>query len=251
MKSPSPAVLFLLSAFILFSSGCVARNAADDMQKRMQERARLRALEPTYLANYDVLLSEVQRPQDAQARFGELKISQVDTGKGRIFQAEDQLLRIVWTGPDAQLGFELLNKVDGPFKILWDETAYVDIGGQTHRVIHSGVKLVDRNSPQPPSVIPSKGRLSDMAYSSDNVTFSQYGGWSQMPMFPCTREGYVCNDLNRKLVTAHTGLDYRVLLPIQVGKDTFPYTFVFRVVKGEVLTIPPKGEPQTKPEAAH
>ena len=41
------AVLLCL-AFSTLLSGCVAHNAADEMQKRMQDRARLRALEPTY-----------------------------------------------------------------------------------------------------------------------------------------------------------------------------------------------------------
>lgn len=165
------AVLLCL-AFSTLLSGCVAHDAADEMQKRMQARAHLRALEPTYVAKYDVSLIEVQRPADAQAGFGGIKTSQVDTGKGRLFQAEDQLLRIIWNGPDVQLGFDLLNKADIPVKVVWDEAAYVDIGGQTHRVIHDGVKLTDRNSPQPPSVIPSKGRLNDMVYPRDNVSYS-------------------------------------------------------------------------------
>jgi hypothetical protein len=62
--------------------------------------------------------------------------------------AEDHLMRIIWAGPDDQLGFNLLNKSGSPVRILWDDAAYVDITGQSRRVIHSGVKLVDRNSPQ-------------------------------------------------------------------------------------------------------
>ncbi len=62
------AVLLLCLALSTLISGCVAHNAADEMQKRMQDRARLRALEPTYVATYDVSLLEVQRPADAHAR---------------------------------------------------------------------------------------------------------------------------------------------------------------------------------------
>ena len=43
------AVLLCLT-FSTLLSGCVAHNAADEMQKRRQDRARLRALEPTYVA---------------------------------------------------------------------------------------------------------------------------------------------------------------------------------------------------------
>lgn len=237
------SVFFALSfiAVTLFS-GCVARNAVDEKQRRVQEQVRQRMLEPSYVAQYEVLLVEVQRSASAQARFGDIKISP-DPAKG-FLMAEDQLMRIIWTGPDDQLEFDVLNKSDTPVKILWDDAAYVDITGQSRRVIHSGVKLVDRNSPQMPSVITSKGRLNDIVYPSDSVRYysSQYGsGWSQQPMFPCLRERRSCTDLERKLVTAHTGLDYRVLLPVEAGKESYPYTFVFKVNKAEVVAIK-KGE---------
>jgi hypothetical protein len=214
-------------------SGCVGHNAADNPKNRLEEQGRLRTLEPSYVAHYEVSLIEVQRSPSAQARFGDMKIAP-DPAKG-FFMAEDQLMRIIWAGPDDQLGFDLLNKSASPVRILWDDAAYVDITGQGRRVIHSGVKLADRNSPQAPSVIPSKGRLNDIVYPSDHVSY--YGNWSQRPMFPCLREGYACTDPERRLVAAHTGLDYRVLLPVEVGKETYPYTFVFKVNKAEVVTV--------------
>jgi hypothetical protein len=214
-------------------SGCVGHNAADDTKNHLEEQARLRTLEPSYVAHYEVALIEVRRSPSAQARFGDMKIAP-DPAKGFLI-AEDQLMRIIWAGPDDQLGFNLLNKSGSPVRILWDDAAYVDITGQSRRVIHSGVKLADRNSPQAPSVIPSKGRLNDIVYPSDHVSY--YGNWSQRPMFPCLREGYACTDPERRLVAAHTGLDYRVLLPVEVGKETYPYTFVFKVNKAEVVTV--------------
>jgi hypothetical protein len=222
-------------AFIVITlfSGCVGHNAADDAKKHREEQARLRTLEPAYVAHYEVSLIEVQRPLSAQARFGDIKIGP-DPAKG-FFMAEDQLMRIIWAGPNDRLGFDLLNKSDSLVKILWDDATYVDITGQRRRVIHSGVKLADRNSPQAPSVIPTKGRLNDIVYPSDHVSY--YGNWSQRPMFPCLREEYVCTDSDRKLVAAHTGLDYRVLLPVDVGTEKYPYIFVFKVNKAGVVTV--------------
>lgn len=222
-------------AFIVVAlfSGCVGHNSADDTKKRFDEQARLRTLEPSYVAQYEVSLIEVQRSLAAQARFGDMKIAP-DPAKG-FLMAEDQLMRIIWAGPDDQLGFDLLNKSHSPVKILWDDAAYVDITGQSRKVIHSGVNLADRNSPQAPSVIASKGRLNDIVYPSDHVSY--YGNWSQRPMFPCLREGYACTDPDRRLVAAHTGLDYRVLLPVEVDKEKYPYIFVFKVNKAGVVIV--------------
>ncbi len=144
-----------------------------------------------------------------------------------------------WSGPGHELAFELVNRSDSPIKILWDEAAFVDISGHSLRVIHNGVKLAERNSAQPPSIVAGKGKLSDMVFPSENVTYStgQYtGGWHQKPMFPCTRIGYYCPDAE-KLAKAYTGSTYRVLLPIQVGKESYPYTFVFNVNRAEVVTL--------------
>jgi hypothetical protein len=234
MAQMTRSVVVCRLAFIvlILFSGCVGPKAADDMKKRMEEQARLQTLEPKYVAHYEVSLIEVQRSLSAQARFGNIKID--DPAKG-FFMAEDQLVRILWAGPDDQLEFDLLNKSDSPVKILWDDAAYVDITGHSRRVIHSGVKLMERNSPQTPSVIPGKGRLNDIVYPSDHVSY--YGNWSQIPMFPCLREGYACTDHDRKLVAAHNGLDYRVLLPVEVGKETYPYIFVFKVDKAEVVIL--------------
>jgi len=233
----SGAILLLFGLTTLLSD--CAHNAADDMQKLKQAGGRLRAAEPKYVAQYDVSLIEVQRPSEAKAQFGDMKISQLDTDKGRVFNAQDGLIAVVWTGPSNQLNFDLINKGESPVKVLWDEAAYVDIKGQTHRVIHSGVKLAERNSPQPASVIPSKGKLDDMVYPSDHVSYSDSassGGWSQRHMFPCMTV-MVCKEDQRALTIAHTGMNYRVLLPVQVGKDNFPYTFVFHVNKAEVVTV--------------
>ena len=224
--------LLVVSVLTLFS-GCVRHNAADDIKNPMKEQARLRTLEPSYVAHYEVSLIEVQRSLSAQARFGDMNIAP-DQAKG-FFMAEDRLVRIIWAGPDDQLGFDLLNKSDSPMKILWDDAAYVDITGQNRRVIHSGVTLMDRNSPQAPSVIPSKGRLNDIVYPSDHISY--YGNWSQRPMFPCVREEYACTDSDRKLVATHAGLDYRVLLPVEVDKEKYPYIFVFKVKKAGVVAV--------------
>jgi len=221
-------------AFIVLTlfSSCVGHNAADDMKRPTGPQARLGTLVPSYVARYEVSLIEVQRSEATQSRFGPIKIAPATKG---LFVAEDDLIRITWAGPDDQIGFDLLNKTDSPAKILWEDAAYVDISGQSRRVIHSGVTLLYRNSPQTPSVVPSKGRLNDIVYPSDHVSY--YGNWSQRPMFPCLREGSPCTEQDRKLVAAHSGLDYRVLLPLEVGQEKHPYIFVFKVNKAGVVTV--------------
>ena len=83
----SVVVYGLASLVVTLFSGCVGHSAADDTKNRLEERARLRTLEPSYVAHYEVSWIEVRRPLSAQARFGDIKIAP-DPANG-FFMAED------------------------------------------------------------------------------------------------------------------------------------------------------------------
>ncbi len=212
-----------------------AQDRAESLRK--MERDRRSAQEAArkaqqFAVRYDVKLVAVERSQNAKQN-GQVVISE-ESGKAAASIAEDDLIFIAWMPPGASLGFEILNKSAESVKIIWDEASYVDIGNNAHRVIHSGVKLADRNSLQPVTVVPSKGRISDMVYPSDSITY----GWSQPPMFRCSDlyGGGVCStDQDKQHAMGHKGLIYRVVLPLQLDKEVYGYTFVFKIDDVKIL----------------
>jgi hypothetical protein len=80
-----------------------------------------------------------------------------------------------------EVGFVLVNKTTAPMKMLWDESAYVDQRGRTHRVMHAGVKYIDRDKSMPPSLIPPGSSLEDIVFPVSYVYYS--GGWRQRNLF--------------------------------------------------------------------
>jgi len=140
----------------------------------------------TYRAYYDIGLTEVERPAQAKQRYGEQKITKVEEEGINKYFFEDEMVKIVWIPTSSQLSFILTNKTDHSIKIVWDEAAFVDENGVSHRVMHSGVKYIDRNNPQPPSVVVRKGTIMDLIMPTDNVYYvsGQYGGWREAPLFP-------------------------------------------------------------------
>lgn len=64
--------------------------------------------------------------------------------------------------PGSGVPVKFVNKTDKFIKIIWDETAFINPSGQSEKVIHEGVKLVDRNAPMAPSLIPPKASLTDI-----------------------------------------------------------------------------------------
>lgn len=99
------------------------------------------------------------------------------------FGIKNKSIEITYEPDIESSGTEFLfkNKTNKPIKIVWDECAFIDQNGQSNKVLHSGVKLVDRNAHQPDSLIVPHGSLSDEILSTENVYFdSTLGHWSHV-----------------------------------------------------------------------
>ncbi len=97
------------------------------------------------------------------------------------FKVEDSNLIAEYTPDilDAGTSFQFTNKTNKVIKIIWDETAYLAPSGQSERIFHAGVKLIDRGQSQPPTVIPPRGHLLDDLIPIANVEpgSGQFAAW--------------------------------------------------------------------------
>ena len=125
----------------------------------------------TYRAYYDIGLKQVERPAQAKERYGEQTITKVEEEGIYKYFFEDEMVKIVWIPTAYQVSFVLTNKTNHSIKIVWDEAAFVDVAGVSHRVMHSGVKYIDRNNPQPPTVVVRKGTITDLVIPTDNIYY--------------------------------------------------------------------------------
>ena len=142
-------MLGLIATLLLPLGGCVAQDAGAIYRQRAEERKKQYAAEPHYFARYDIELVAVDCPAQAKDRYGDASTRKMETSNGSVNQVEDQFVKIIWSPPFKEFSFELLNKTEHSLKLPWDEAAYVDISGQSHRVMHSGVKFSNRNASQP------------------------------------------------------------------------------------------------------
>jgi hypothetical protein len=154
----------------------------------------------------------VERPANAKVQYGDIQLVRVQSGDTVKYHFEDSLLSVVWMPTDEQVYFWLDNKSQHTLKLNWDETVFVYPSGVSARVMHEGVKYLDRNSSQPPSVIPRGGSLVDCLNPTDRVYFG-YSAWHTLP--------YVH--------PSDVGKDFRIVVPLQVEGVTNEYTFQFHV----------------------
>jgi len=177
--------------------------------------------------DYQAALIEVQRPSDIADRYSEqITIEQSEEGEEQ-YMYSDSLISIAWIVGDEQLSFILENKTQHSMRVLWDEVTFVDITGNSSRVMHEGVRYVDRNASQPPSVVPSNGRLIDIVVPTSNVYYvsGQYGGW---------RTAGLIQPRNTSLgeteeALSNIGRRFSVLFPVELQGVTNEYTFNFEV----------------------
>lgn len=151
-----------------------------------------------YLASYDVKLQKSTPPNS--------------------LTFVDQDIAVRFNISKEQIGFALSNKTTEPIKIDWDQVSYIDIDGESHKVIHSGIRLMDRANPQSPTIIPPSAKITDMVYPSGYVYYEKgrYGGWREMPIFP-----------DAPSALKYKGQSFGVFLPIEVKGKVENYLFKF------------------------
>lgn len=177
---------------------------------------------------YDITLRSVERPSDARERYGNKEIRNAEEEGVKKSYFEDGMVEIAWFLYSQRIAFTLTNKTDHSIKIMWDEGAYVDINGESHRIIHEGVKYIDAANMQPPSTVIRKGFISDSIIPADYIYFddSKYGGgWKEKPIFPALRYDKKFASIEKEFESKNVQL----LLPLQIEDTVNEYIFTFEI----------------------
>lgn len=184
----------------------------------------------SYMASYSVGLSSVESPADAKKQFGETKVVTFKDGEVDKYRYEDDFIEIVWYVGLKKFNFELKNKSTHTMKINWDDISYVDINGKTRRVMHAGVKYIERNNSQPATSLPKGASLSDILLPTDNVILSSglYGGWIESNLIPSY---YSTSEAMANGAESYVGKKMTILMPIMIENVQNDYTFVFNIDK--------------------
>lgn len=175
------------------------------------------------VTSYDVSLSAVESPADAKVKYGDTKIVSFEEDGQSKYRYEDDYINISWYVGLKQFYFTLKNKSDYSLKIPWDDIVYVDVDGDTKRVMHSGVRYTDRNASQPASIVPKNASISDVLLPTDNVSYNSGIGWTEGYLFPQYSKQ---EDASNSRVL---GKNIRVTFPIIIQDVQNEYTFEFSI----------------------
>lgn len=175
--------------------------------------------------SYRSSLVEVERPSSTQERYGDhITVEQSEEGIDQWFY-QDSLAAFTWIVGREQLNFILENNTQHTMRLIWDEAAFIEPTGSSGRVMHEGVKYIDRNNSQPPSVIPRNGQLTDLVLPTRNVRQGYKSGWVTDDLILPTYKA----SGNSEDALANVGKQFSVLLPIDIQGTTNEYIFTFEV----------------------
>jgi hypothetical protein len=151
------------------------------------------------------------------------------------------MVRVLWAFRGTQMAFSLENKTEQSIKIPWDEAAFIDEAGRSHRVMHAGVKFDDREKSQAPSVVVPEGLLRDIVAPTDYVHWREgtryaAGGWVQRCLLPdfdvhgsSLKGEYATFADFENAAKSKVGKTIQVLLPLGIGDVVANYIFAFRI----------------------
>jgi hypothetical protein len=150
---------------------------------------------------------------------------------------EDEMIKILWLPLPTELRFLLENKTNDSIKIIWNEASYVCEKGESHRVLHTDVKVIDRFDLQVASVVEQKGVIEDFVYPADYVSYSRDDwaerpfmgmGWTERSLLPHTQKGGDPQEFLNK-ARSYIGKEVHVSLPIKLDDVVNKYLFIFKV----------------------
>jgi hypothetical protein len=116
----------------------------------------------------------------------------------------------------------LRNKTADPVTINWNNVSWVDYSGEAHKLIHSGIRLMDKEAPQPATLIPPLAKINETMFPADHVK-STSSGWSKLPMWTDLVELTEDNSPLKKF----EGAMFSLFMPIEVQGKTKNYNFIF------------------------
>lgn len=175
--------------------------------------------------HYIFSLNKVIKPQNSQIRYGKMATVTDQDKSVTKYSYVDNYISIIWIATETGFNFSLENKSGNSLKVEWDESSYIDINNSPSRIFHNGIKYVDREKSQAPTVVPNETTLEDFILPSNLTDYKEKSFYS-------TNKEWISDpliknpDIYREELVGKT---VKVLLPISVKGVINEYTYIFKI----------------------
>jgi hypothetical protein len=151
----------------------------------------------------------------------------VEPSASDTLQFRDATVAVSFMISEQSLQMRLENLSSSEVKILWDRAEYTDVYKQTHRLMHSGVRLQDRNNPIPAQVVPLRATVQEALIPIDKVFMSQKRTYEIQPLF----------SLDNDSAAGLKGKAIVLFIPVEVNRLIIPYNFKIEITDAVKETV--------------
>jgi len=132
----------------------------------------------------------------------------------------DKTIAVSFTVEAQSFKMRFENRSPIEIKILWERAEYIDVYGQLHRLMHSGIRFQDRNNPLADQRVPAHSIVEEAVIPITNVyVATQKKGYDIRPLFRL--EGDAAAGLKGKSIS--------LFIPVEVDRQIVPYNFKIEI----------------------
>lgn len=159
-----------------------------------------------------------------------------------IYQDKYITASIKFNNTTMALLLKIKNRTPSTMKIIWDDATLVTPDNRSHKVMHNGVRFIDRFKHIPPTPIAPLSEYTDKIVPVDNVEFFDGGRYIQSEWFiepmlknnACSSETELKDgrDCRKELkeIESNIGKVFKLGIPLKTRNKIIEYLFILKVV---------------------
>ncbi|KMY67206.1 hypothetical protein AAU61_09975 [Desulfocarbo indianensis] len=153
------------------------------------------------------------KPQSPVFRY---HIKLIKPARSNELSYKDNFISISFKPNYKQLAFQLRNESSKPIRVLWNEASFVDVESKAHKIIHKGIKLINKEKEMTSTTIPPEAILDDLVAPID-LTELVDNKWKTRDILP------------RQKIGELKGKCFSFFLPLTIGDMKKEYLFKFEI----------------------
>ncbi|WP_103021480.1 hypothetical protein [Salinibacter altiplanensis] len=175
-------------------------------------------------------LDEVERPADAEQRFGETEVSETDTS----YVFEDQFIRAVVAPTGSFTLMSIENKTDNTVRIDWNQGVFVGPDGSSQTLVHGEMRRMDIGREVSPTVIGPRAAVEKIVSGDEEVD-----GAEKMPTTRVAQnsESQEVKKSLRENAESLVGKSFEILMPFKIEGTINEYIFRIGINEASLETV--------------
>jgi hypothetical protein len=158
----------------------------------------------------------------------------ITTEELRNAEYEDNYLKIIVSINEAgdSFIFSAENNTENSIQVIWNDGVIIYPNRSGHKVMHQGVRFMDRFSENVHSIIPRKSIIEDVIVPAENISFYTYpnvNNEEHWRLKQLIEEPYLGKKELKLIIEKYKDQTIELFLPFIIEEEIVEYHFIFKI----------------------